>query len=195
MKSIHDIRRENLKELIYREFNGIQSRLAERMETQPNLINRWASGKKIIGDVAARKIEKAANKPTNWLDIDKFMPVHEEVQDVDFGEIGELASWNLKRWMSENRNLSSQQRLAEESGVSQSTINRFLNNEASISITNLAALAEPFGRHAYELLLPPDDPAAIEYDRARYKLLPESDKMAIANYIDFVIVKHEKPHK
>ncbi|WP_163369294.1 helix-turn-helix domain-containing protein, partial [Enterobacter hormaechei] len=76
-------------------------------------------------------IEKAANKPTNWLDIDKFMPVREEVQDVDFGEIGKLASWNLKRWMSENRNLSSQQRLAEESGVSQSTINRFLNNEAS----------------------------------------------------------------
>ena len=58
MKSIHDVRRENLKDVIDREFNGVQSRLAERMVTQPNLINRWANGKKIIGDQSARKIEK-----------------------------------------------------------------------------------------------------------------------------------------
>ena len=85
--------------------------------------------------MAARKIEKAANKPTNWLDIDKFMPVHEEVQDVDFGD------WQAGIMEPETLDEREPKPVistapAEESGVSQSTINRFLNNEASISITN-----------------------------------------------------------
>ena len=72
MKSIQDVRRQNLNDLIDREFNGVQTRMAEKLGTQANLVNRWALGKKVIGDQVARKIEAAANKPRNWLDIDRF---------------------------------------------------------------------------------------------------------------------------
>ncbi|EFD5358708.1 TPA: helix-turn-helix domain-containing protein [Escherichia coli] len=192
MKSIHDVRRENLKDVIDREFNGVQSRLAERMVTQPNLINRWANGKKIIGDQSARKIEKAANKPTNWLDIDRSLSIREEESKVDTGDACELAAHNLRAWMSENRELSSQQRLAEASGISQSSINRMLRNEVSITIANLDAIAAAFGRRGYELLIPPDDPGVIKYDRSRYALLPKSEKDKVESFIDFVMMQNGK---
>ncbi|MBI6263898.1 transcriptional regulator, partial [Proteus mirabilis] len=73
MKSIQDVRRQNLNDLIDREFNGVQTRMAEKLGTQANLVNRWALGKKVIGDQVARKIEAAANKPRNWLDIDRSL--------------------------------------------------------------------------------------------------------------------------
>lgn len=55
MKSIQDVRRQNLNDLIDREFNGVQTRMAEKLGTQANLVNRWALGKKVIGDQVARK--------------------------------------------------------------------------------------------------------------------------------------------
>lgn len=70
MKSIQDIRRQNINDIIDRDFNGVQTRLAEKLGTQANLVNRWARGQKVVGDTVARKIEKAANKPSNWLDVD-----------------------------------------------------------------------------------------------------------------------------
>ncbi|MBO0256071.1 helix-turn-helix domain-containing protein [Escherichia coli] len=192
MKSIHDIRRDNLKDLIDREFNGVQSRLAERMEIEPNLVSRWSNNKKKIGDTVARKIEKAGNKPTNWLDVDHYFAMQDDVAKMDAGQIGEVAAHNLKAWMGSNRELSSQQKLAEASGISQASINRMLRNEVSITIANLDAIAAAFGRRGYELLIPPNDPATINYDRSRYALLPEAEKENIKNFIDFVMVKNDK---
>ncbi|MGV3930492.1 helix-turn-helix domain-containing protein [Citrobacter braakii] len=192
MKSIQDVRRENLKDLITREFNGVQSRLAERLETQPNLVNRWSRGGKVIGDQVARKIEKAGNKPTNWLDIDHSLTASAIPEDYEPSDTGELAARNLQAWMQDNRELSTQGKLAKASGVAQATINRMLNNEASVSISTLESIAAAFGRRGYELLISPRDPASISYDRMKYALLPESEKDKIESYIDFVISQNDK---
>ena len=50
MKSIQDIRRQNINDIIDRDFNGVQTRLAEKLGTQANLVNRWARGQKVVGD-------------------------------------------------------------------------------------------------------------------------------------------------
>ena len=194
MKSIQDIRIQNLTDLIDREFNGVQTRLAERMETPANLVNRWVLGKKVIGDQVARKIETAANKPRNWLDIDHSLS-QEGYSPIGPSDIGLLAAHNLERWMRESDNLSSQGKLFKASGVAQSSINRMLNNEVSVSIATLEALAAAFGRHGYELLVHPRDPANIRYDRKKYAELPESEKDKIESYINFVISQNEKTTK
>lgn len=191
MKSIQDIRIKNLSDLIDREFNGVQTRLAERLETQANLVNRWVLGKKVIGDQVARKIEAAANKPRNWLDIDHSFS-QEGYSPIGPTDIGQLAAQNLERWMRESLELSSQGKLHKASGIAQATINRMLNNEVSVSIATLESLAAPFGRQGYELLIHPRDPANINYDRARYASLPASEKDKIESYINFVITQNDK---
>ncbi|HAW0704339.1 TPA: helix-turn-helix domain-containing protein [Escherichia coli] len=192
MKSIQDIRIKNLSDIIDREFNGVQTRLAERLDTQANLVNRWVRGQKVIGDQVARKIEKAANKPTNWLDIDHSLAGYIVQNEIEPSDIGQLAASNLEAWMRENRELSSQGKLAKVSGVAQATINRMLNNEVSVSISTLETIAAAFGRHGYELLIHPRDPASISYDRMKYALLPETEKDKIQSFIDFVIVQNGK---
>jgi transcriptional regulator with XRE-family HTH domain len=191
MKSIQDVRRQNLNDLIDREFNGVQTRMAEKLGTQANLVNRWALGKKVIGDQVARKIEAAANKPRNWLDIDRSLS-QEGFQPVGPSDIGQLAAHNLERWMSESRDLSTQGKLHRASGVAQVTISRLLNNEVSVSISTLENVASAFGRHGYELLIHPHDPATINYDRSRYALLPETEKAKIeSNIKGLVAAGHE----
>ncbi|MSL27117.1 transcriptional regulator, partial [Escherichia coli] len=78
------------------------------------------------------------------------------------------------------------------SGGAQVTISRLLNNEVSVSISTLENVASAFGRHGYELLIHPHDPATINYDRSRYALLPETEKAKIESYIEFVINQNEK---
>lgn len=193
MKSIQDIRIKNINDIIDRDFNGVQTRLAERLETQANLVNRWARGQKIVGDSVARKIEKAANKPTNWLDIDHSLSSSAIVQeDYEPSDIGLLAAQNLERWMRESRDLSSQGKLHKASGIAQATINRMLKNEASVSISTLETLASAFGRRGYELLIHPHDPATINYDRSRYASLPGSEKDKIESYINFVLTQADR---
>ncbi|MEG8135587.1 helix-turn-helix transcriptional regulator [Escherichia marmotae] len=191
MKSIQDVRRQNLKDLIDRDFNGVQTRLAEKLETQANLVNRWVLGKKVIGDQVARKIEAAANKPRNWLDIDRSLS-QEGYQPTGPSDIGLIASHNLKRWMSESEDLTTQGKLQRASGISQNTVSRMLNNEVSVSISTLEAIASAFGRRGYELLMHPQDQSSIKYDRARYESLPESEKDKIESYIEFVLTQNDK---
>ncbi|HDH7788786.1 MULTISPECIES: helix-turn-helix domain-containing protein [Raoultella] len=192
MKSIHDIRRENLKDLITTDFGGVQSRLSERMGIQSNLVNRWVNGKKVIGDASARKIETAARRQTNWLDVDHKLSTLDDVDDVAFSDVREIVVHNLKQWMSNNQELSSQQRLADASGVSQPSINRILRNEVSANVAHLEAIATAFGRKTYELLLPQDGRAAIKYDHEQFALLPQGEKEKIESFIDFVIEQHGK---
>lgn len=192
MKSIHDVRRENLINLINQEYNGVQTRLAERMGTQANLVNRWARGAKIIGDQSARRIETAARKPVNWMDIDREnegMPYQLLSPESDVA--GAVVAYNLENWMRDNRDLSSQGKLARACGVSQATIGRVLKNEVSVSITLLEQMASAFGRHGYELMIHPGDPSIIKYDRKKYALLPEEEKKRIENFIHFAVVQNE----
>lgn len=193
MKSINDIRRDNLRDIIDRDFNRTQSRLAERLECQPNLVSRWVKGVKTIGDSVARKIEKAANKPTYWLDVDHYLSVAAGTeQEAASSEIGLVVAGNLQRWMDSNRALSSQQKVAEAAGVSQATVNRLLRNEASISINNLESIAQAFGRRAYELIVPPGDNSVINYDHSNYALLPEIEKAKIESYIEFILSQNKQ---
>ncbi|ENF6041725.1 helix-turn-helix transcriptional regulator [Citrobacter amalonaticus] len=194
MKSIQDVRRQNLKELIDREFNGVQTRLAERMETPANLVNRWVLGKKVIGDQVARKIESAANKPRNWLDIDRTLTI-DSYTPVGPTDIGIVAAHNLERWMRESDDLNSQGKLHRASGISQNTVSRMLNNEVSVSISTLESIASAFGRRGYELLMHPQDQSSIKYDRARYESLPKSEKDKIESYIEFVLSQNDKNNK
>ncbi|HHW7207359.1 helix-turn-helix transcriptional regulator [Escherichia coli] len=194
MKSIQDVRRQNLKELIDREFNGVQTRLAERMETPANLVNRWVLGKKVIGDQVARKIESAANKPRNWLDIDRTLTL-DSYTPVGPTDIGIIAAHNLERWMRESDDLNSQSKLHRASGISQNTVSRMLNNEVSVSISTLESIASAFGRRGYELLMHPQDQSSIKYDRARYESLPKSEKDKIESYIEFVLSQNDKNNK
>lgn len=191
MKSIQDVRRQNLRDLIDRDFNGVQTRLAERMETQANLVNRWVLGKKVIGDQVARKIETAANKPRNWLDIDRSLTL-DSFTPVGPTDIGIIAAHNLERWMRESESLTSQGKLERASGISQNTVSRMLNNEVSVSISTLESVASAFGRHGYELLIHPQDQSSIKYDRSRYALLPQSEKDKIESYIEFVLSQNDK---
>ncbi|EOG8085281.1 helix-turn-helix domain-containing protein [Citrobacter koseri] len=191
MKSIQDVRRQNLRDLIDRDFNGVQTRLAERMETQANLVNRWVLGKKVIGDQVARKIETAANKPRNWLDIDRSLTLDSFVP-VGPTDIGIIAAHNLERWMRESDNLTSQGKIERASGISQNTVSRMLNNEVSVSISTLEAIASAFGRRGYELLMHPQDQSSIKYDRSRYESLPKSEKDKIESYIEFVLSQNDK---
>lgn len=186
MKSIQDIRRENLSALIERDFDGVQTRLAERLDTQANLVSRWLLGKKVIGDQVSQKIEAAANKPRNWLSTDHSLQPYLASPETP-SDIGALAAANLEQWMKENRALSSQGKLHNVCGISQATINRMLKNEVSVSISTLETIAAAFGRKSYELLIHPADPATINYDRSRYALLPASEKDKIESYINFVI--------
>ena len=154
-------------------------------------MNRWVLGKKVIGDQVARKIETAANKPRNWLDIDRSL-AQEGYQPTGPSDIGLIASHNLQRWMSESEELTTQGKLQRASGISQNTVSRMLNNEVSVSISTLEAIASAFGRRGYELLMHPQDQSSIKYDRARYESLPKSEKDKIESYIEFVLAQNDK---
>ncbi|EMX0849475.1 helix-turn-helix domain-containing protein [Pluralibacter gergoviae] len=188
MKSIQDVRKENINSLIDRDFDGVQTRLAERMGTQANLVNRWARGQKAIGDTVARKIEAAANKPRNWLDIDHSL-AQPDLPAAGPSDIEGIAADNLARWMKESDQLSTQAKLHRASGVAQITISRLLNKEVSVSLSTLDAIASAFGRHGYEMLIPVNDTATINYDHSRYRSLPTEEKDKIESYIKFVITQ------
>ncbi|CAI1023255.1 Helix-turn-helix [Serratia ficaria] len=193
MKSINDIRRENLRDIVNRDFDGRQVRLAEKLGNNANLISRWlkpATDKnhKTIGDAVARKLEVAANKPKFWLDRDHMMALAAGADPAqDETEVGAIVASNLERWMSNNRDLSSQAKVAAAAGIGQATVGRVLSREGNITINNLEAIASAFGRRGYELLLQQKDPTLINYDRSQFALLPAEDKAKIESFIEFIM--------
>jgi hypothetical protein len=87
MKSIQDVRRQNLNDLIDREFNGVQTRMAEKLGTQANLVNRWALGKKVIGDLPP------INPVTGLISIARFLR-----KVFSLSAQATLVSWRLTTW-------------------------------------------------------------------------------------------------
>ena len=195
MKSINDIRRENLRDIINRDFDGRQVRLAEKLGNNANLISRWLKpsdhkNHKSIGDTVARKLEAAANKPKFWLDRDHMLAMAAGAEsEQEETEIGAIVAKNLELWMSNNRDLSSQAKVAHAAGIGQATVGRVLNREGNTTLNNLEAIAGAFGRRGYELLLKQKDPTIINYDRTQYAKLSDEDKAKIESFIDFVMMQ------
>lgn len=73
-KSCHDIRRDNLREIIKARFNGVQEKLAAALEKTPGSISRvmkeGAAQPRGIGTALAREIEEKLELVPNWLDND-----------------------------------------------------------------------------------------------------------------------------
>lgn len=194
MKSIGDIRRENLIEIIRRFFDDNQTRLAEAIGVQQSIISRWVKGHRNVGITSARKIEEAARLTKYWMDTDHILSVNESREPQEYearSYIGEVAADNLRRWMLGDSVLNSQQRVGEKAGIAQATVQRMLSKEASTTIGTLAAIADAFGRQAYELLVPKEHPGFIKYDHARFAALPEADKEKIRAFIEFILQQNK----
>jgi hypothetical protein len=75
VKSIYETRRENLRAIIEEVFRGDRTAFAQAVGFDtPNFVSRLLSKSeknlKNIGPKLARKIEAAASRPENWLDIE-----------------------------------------------------------------------------------------------------------------------------
>ncbi|VDA37177.1 hypothetical protein BANRA_02499 [Klebsiella pneumoniae] len=175
MKSIYDIRRDNLNEIIRKDFDNTQLRFAERIKKSANLVNRWSKGTKNIGANAAREIESFAGKGRFWLDIDHLSdtPTLPEIIDPQEWSVEKQAAFTLGVWMGQHPDLNSEKKVSEAAGIGQATVNRILNCEGSTSIGVLSAIARAFGRDAYELILPPGNAGLIDYDHHEYAGLPQ----------------------
>ena len=178
MKSIYDIRRDNLNEII---------------KKSANLVNRWSKGTKNIGANAAREIESFAGKGRFWLDIDHLSdtPTLPEIIDPQEWSVEKQAAFTLGVWMGQHSDLNSEKKVSEAAGIGQATVNRILNCEGSTSIGVLSAIARAFGRDAYELILPPGNAGLIDYDHHEYAGLPQEEKNKIAAFIKFIVSQNQ----
>lgn len=192
MKSTSEIRRENLKGIVSENFGGKQIRLATALQTQPNLVSRWLNGVKSIGDSVARKIEAAAQKPVNWLDSEHVTHLERAAALTARSELGKIVAANLRAWMESSGKLSSQQKVANASGVSQATVNRLLHNESSITLDNLAAISAAVDRRPFELLLAPNDDGIIHYDIIAFAALTPDEKALIESLIEVIILRNRQ---
>ncbi|MCV5708161.1 helix-turn-helix domain-containing protein [Escherichia coli] len=190
MKSIYDIRRENLNEIIRRDFDNTQLRFAERVKRSQNLVNRWCTGIKNIGPNAARLIEEAARKERFWLDVDHGLSaiIDDAVPESDDGEwtVEKQAAATLNAWMRRHPDMTSEKKVADAAGVGAATVNRIMKAEVSTTIGVLSSLARAFGHEAYEMILPVGAPGIIEYDHGTYAELPQEEKNKITSFINFV---------
>ncbi|WP_395490859.1 helix-turn-helix domain-containing protein [Cedecea davisae] len=194
MKSISDIRRENLTEVIRRYFDDNQTRMAESMGVQQSVISRWVKGHRNVGNSSARKIEEVSGRPKYWLDTDHVLSLKDSREPQEYEArsfIGEVAAENLRRWMLGDSVLNSQQRVGEKAGIAQATVQRLLSKEASTTIGTLAAIADAFGRQAFELLVPKEHPGIINYDHARFAALPDSEKEKVRSFIEFILQQNQ----
>ncbi len=97
MHDIQQIRRLNTARIVQDVFQGVKSRLAEKLNVQPSYITRIteanASGARAIGDDLARRIEEASGKPRNWLDQSHGAIVTETIGDA--AKIGDALVGNV----------------------------------------------------------------------------------------------------
>ncbi|WGL97373.1 helix-turn-helix transcriptional regulator [Arsenophonus sp. aPb] len=196
MKSIRDIRRDNLIYIIEKYYDGKQRRLAEALECAPNVISRYLSSSDLkshrdISDHTARKIEYLTRTPKYWMDKDHLNDVMEDNSERALTDTSKILSDNITTLMMVD-GIKSQTKLSIKSGLGQSTINRIIKNEASATIDSLEAIANALGRKPYELLIPPNDKDILQYDHKKYAELPWSEKEKINDFIEFIINKYQK---
>ncbi|HGJ5876945.1 MAG TPA: helix-turn-helix domain-containing protein [Arsenophonus sp.] len=195
MKSIRDIRRDNLVYILEKYYEGKQNRLAEKLQCAPNVISRYLSSSDLkshrdISDPIARKIEDITRLPKYWMDSDHLGGSLEDASSERANTvIGKIVSDNLTTFMMID-GIKSQAQLSVKSKLGQSTINRIVKNEASATIDSLEAIAKALGRKPYELMLPPNDNDLLKYDHKKFAELPWSAKEEIQDFIEFVIHKY-----
>jgi SOS-response transcriptional repressor LexA len=75
MKSIEEIRRDNLQAVIDSRCGGSQTAAARVLGYERStLVNHWTRGRKNIGNDVARAIEDAFKLPKNWMDAEHSSP-------------------------------------------------------------------------------------------------------------------------
>jgi transcriptional regulator with XRE-family HTH domain len=95
----------------------------------------------------------------------------------------------LASWMESTAHLNTQVKLAEASGLGQSTIGRILNGTVSATIDALQQIADAFGRDPGELLLS-SDLVRVNYDAGRYASLPKYERARVDAFIAEVIEQY-----
>jgi len=68
---------------------------------------------------------------------------------------------NLRLLMAANRHLKSQNKLAKQSKVGQTTISRILRHEQDLTLELMEKLVKPFDVYPWQVLVPDFDPADL----------------------------------
>jgi len=97
-----------------------------------------------------------------------------------------VVATNLKKWMMGRIDLDTQMKVADKSGVGQTSIGRILNSQVAPTLDILEQLATAFDRDVSELVARPEH-GTINFDRKRYTLLPDYEKQYIEAFIQSVI--------
>ncbi|MBS0847585.1 helix-turn-helix transcriptional regulator [Citrobacter sp. JGM124] len=190
MKSISDIRRDNLIEIIRRCFDNKQTYIAEAMEVQQSVVSRWIKGHRNISTASARRIEKASNHPEFWLDKIHYIPISKDIESHEYGirgYIGGIVAENLRQWMDNNSSLSSQQRVSEKAGIAQATVQRVLSRESSTTIGTLATIADAFERRPFELMVPTEMSTSTNHTHPRFEELTGEEQEMINTLIEALL--------
>jgi len=105
---------------------------------------------------------------------------------------GKIFAANLVRLMAVRPDLDTQLKVADKSGVAQSTVGRILRGTVSPTLENVEAIAHAFGKAPGEMIGSGYNSAAeIVYDRVRYAKLPKEEKLRVESYIEHALREHD----
>ena len=102
-----------------------------------------------------------------------------------------VLSNRLKEWMHDNELLDTQAKLSVVAGVGQTTVSRILNQQVSPTVDVLEQIAMAFNKEAADLIIRPDI-ATISYDKQKYALLPDYEKVRVEGFIAHTISQYNQ---
>ena len=102
-----------------------------------------------------------------------------------------VLSNRLKEWMHENELLDTQAKLSAVAGVGQTTVSRILNQQVSPTVDVLEQIAMAFGKEAADLIIRPNT-ETISYDKKKYSLLPDYEKVRVEGFIAHAIAQYNQ---
>jgi transcriptional regulator with XRE-family HTH domain len=105
---------------------------------------------------------------------------------------GKVFSANLVRLMAVRPDLDTQVKVAQASGVAQTTVGRILRGDVSPTLDNVENIANAFGKTTGEMINSAYNSAAeIAYDRVKYSKLPKEEKSRVESYIEHAIREYD----
>lgn len=195
MKSIAEIRKDNLIYIIERYYNGKQKLLADALGVAPSMISRYLSPKDLkshreLTDPMSRKIEYVTRISKYWMDVDHLKEGHAESEKEEYipTEIGKILSDNITTFML-NDGIKSRVKLSVDSGLAQSTVNRIINCEASATAESIDAIAKAMGRQAYELLILKMIKALLTMIEEPIQNFPPANKPLLKTSLNLSLIK------
>lgn len=195
MKSIAEIRKDNLIYIIERYYNGKQKLLADALGVAPSMISRYLSPKDLkshreLTDPMSRKIEYVTRISKYWMDVDHLKEGHAESEKEEYipTEIGKILSDNITTFML-NDGIKSRVKLSVDSGLAQSTVNRIINCEASATAESIDAIAKAMGRQAYELLILKMIKALLTMIEEPIQNFPPANKLLLKTSLNLSLIK------